>query len=478
MKSTCYLTALALFGLAASSQAVTINITGATAFRAETLTAIRTAFAAGGTFKAAYDKAPASYTGSTTSIFSGTFGSGGPVCVVRCTFSGSVEGVRSIAGGSVVDTAKPNYFKLSALPGSGEAQVSTSGNTETTTDVGDDVSHFAFSDVSKFSTPFASSTLEVSTSGAPVGVIVFTMLTNNASGITNVTSQQYRALFTQGYQQKSLFTGLLADDSNTVFATGRNDLSGTRTTALAETGFGITKPVNQFVVVSPSLVTSSPNSNPPAGDVAILQLVPQNGTVSTVSTNANTPSNIWGTAKVGNGGYKSGGTLASDMTRLMTSVSVVDDSGVGAGSEFYNGPLDLITWIGLPDALTARNAVGGTTTGGTTPAKVIGYNGVTLSGFAASSGSLFAANSGLTQTDVKKITYGMYTAWGYENWYSRSGYSTNGDYGTVFTAIFNGVEAGINTANATNGAVAVALTAMHASRSTDGGLVAPKLSPF
>ena len=101
MKSTSYLTALALFGLAATAQAdVTVNVTGATAFRAATLLSIKSRFVdSGSAFKFAHDQSTSGgtvFSGATRAIFIGTFPGVSGTTTIRCCFTGAVEGIRAL----------------------------------------------------------------------------------------------------------------------------------------------------------------------------------------------------------------------------------------------------------------------------------------------------------------------------------------------------------------------------------------------
>jgi hypothetical protein len=412
---------LSALALAATASAdVTINVTGATAFRSAALNSIKAKFTAGGNFQYAHDKAAGSLTSSTRSIFVGTFPGISGVTTIRCTFTGSVEGIRALTVEPANDPSPPTYLPSSvivtaAAAGGGETvSVSSSGATTATSDI-------AFSDVNTPATPFTSGSFTTD----KVGAIVFTMMTNEGSTITNVTSQQYRALLTQGFQPKSLFTGVLADNSHNVFAVGRNDASGTRTTALAEIGYGITNTVNQYF------------ANTTSGNT-ITQL-------KLADTSATYASTVWGQNVAGNGGYVSGSGVTTAFGLTSATTQVVDNAGEEIQAA---GPISLITWLGVGDAATVKTAGG----------LVCGFNGVSLD-LAGSSNTLSAA-------DKAKIVNGSYTAWGWERLFRRNSAST--DVRTAYSAIL--AEAGTA---ARIGTAGVATSEFNVGRSTDGGTVAP-----
>ena len=440
MKLTKYLAGFAAFAFAATSHAdVTVNVTGATAFRAASLLSIKAQYVASGLpFKFAHDQAAGgtTFSGATRAIFIGTFPGVTGTTTIRCCFTGSVEGVRALVLPSASDPSAPTYYQPSLLSGTtaitGGAELASQA-TNTAAVLGA-ISDIAFSDVKKEITPFASAAMGPADPAA--GVIVFTMLTNKGSSLTNVTSQQFRALLTNGHQPRSLFTGI-ATDTDLVFATGRNDGSGTRTVYLAESGYGVTNQVNQYVTNATSGTTITQIQRVPAGGVNSPSLPGQS------AANAST---VWGQDVNGNGGYSSGSTLRGDMARTTASVTVLD----AAGSAIYtNIPLSLVTWLSLNDAVTARGAGN---------AVLCAYNGVKLDGIAAS-------GTVMTATDKAKITNGLYTAWSYEEMYLR-GDVTDGDKQTVYDTIKSGIPTNL-------GAAGIALSDMAVGRGDDGGTVAP-----
>jgi hypothetical protein len=442
---------------------VTVNITGATAFRAATLQAIKAKFVASGQpFKFAHDQATSGgtiYNGATRSIWIGTFPGVSGTTTIRTCFTGSVEGIRALIP-SVTDPLPPTYYQTALLDSTtavvGGAELANQGTTGAATATSD----IAFSDVTKASTPYASYSLLPASPAA--GVIVFTMLTNEGSAITNVTAQQFRALMANGSQPLSLFTGNAAD-TTLVFATGRNDGSGTRTTYLAETGAGITNPVHQYVPVHSSSTAILALQEVPAGGTndtdsvtAGVQLPSgsdietyntANGGIVATTQNVKNKSTVWNQDVDGNGGYDSGSTLRTDMGKTGASVVVFDATGTYFDSA---DPIraDLVTWLSVNDAVTARG----------NGAVFCSYNGVKLTDIAASGSTMSAA-------DKAKVTEGAYTAWGFENMYRRSALAT-GDAVTVY----DGIKAAIPSNLASAG---IALTDMHVGRPADGGTVAP-----
>jgi len=438
---------------------VTVDITGATAFRAATLDAIKAKFeASGAAFQYSHDQAAGGFNGATKSLWKGTFPGVTGVTTIRTSFNGSVEGIRALVDSPASD---PSYYTdiagnlvTAAAIGGGETHKDTVGFAKTSAT---SQSEIAFSDVSKAVTPYASIALQPSNPAC--GVVVFTMLTNEGSPITNVTAQQFRALATSGFTPLSMFTGDAADTTN-VFLTGRNDGSGTRTTYMAETGVGVTTQIKQYVTVDSSstaleaiqevpatgtndtdLVTAGIQL-PAGSDIKAYDDGPQS--ITQLAANAST---VWGQDVDGNGGYSSGSTLRTDMGKTGTSgVTVFDATGADAFGSTVRA--DLVTWLSLNDAVTARG----------NGAIFCGYNGVKLDDIAVSGTTMSAA-------DLEKVTNGVYTAWGFQQMYRRNDI-TSGDAKTVY----DGIKAFIPTHLAAAG---VALGDMNVGRPGDGGTVAP-----
>lgn len=429
---------------------VSVEITGATAFRQAALNTIKARFdASGQPYRYAHDQAAGQFNLSTRSIWKGTFPGISGVTTIRCSFNGSVEGINALVNSPSADptyyTDIPGNLVTAAAIGGGETHTTTPGFLKTTAGAQSDIS---FSDVSSAVTPYAAAPLVTPTGGSAVGVVVFTMIANEGSPLENITSQQFRALFSNGFQPLSLFTGVAADDpeadtpsSNAqyIFATGRNDGSGTRTTYLAETGYGVTELVNQY------LVTSS------TGDVInTIRLVP--------AANGANASTVWGQDVNGNGGYSSGSNLRADLARESTSTNVLDASNVNA----FGGPikLSLVSWLSLGDAVSSRGTVAGE--GG----KFLAFNGVKLDTMASVT-SNSNINHATNAADKEKVTSGAYTAWSYQQLYLRAGLSS-GDEFTVANALKTNLNVPANL-----GSAGITIGEMVAGRETDGGTVSP-----
>ena len=283
---------------------------------------------------------------------------------------------------------------------------------------------------------------------------MFTMIGSEGTPLTNITSQQFRGLFARGFQPLSYFSGNVADNpyppegvtpsanAAWVFATGRNDGSGTRTTYLAETGYGVTNPVRQYTVL-----TSSGNA------MTSIQLVPEGGANDSdpvtsgiqpyTGQSTGNASTVWGQDLPGNGGYSSGSSLRGHLGLTGGAVTVLDETYTDVFGEPQK--LTLVSFLSLADAIKARDA----------GAVFLAYNGVKLDGI--------ATGSVMTPDDLAKVTNGLYTAWSYQHMYRRNDL-TSGDVVTVYNAIRN---------NLVLGSAGIAISQMNVGRESDGGTVAP-----
>ncbi|MEY3896645.1 MAG: hypothetical protein RLZZ214_2165 [Verrucomicrobiota bacterium] len=226
---------------ATNASAITrvFNITGATAFRAAANSTIITMLGGPGVTAYAFTGTQG-ITGTNRAIFQGTMPAQfpGDTIIVRASWSGSTQGVLDLADGNAIQF------------------LDDVGNTLTTAgqrlgEAGDPtplyenaVARWSFSDVDKLLSTRPNAAL----SGGPVGVVPFMFLAGEGSpaGITNMTDQIHRSLWSTGQLPASVLTGNAADAANTVLATGRNNGSGTRALILAETGYGAFTSVVQY----------------------------------------------------------------------------------------------------------------------------------------------------------------------------------------------------------------------------------------
>lgn len=437
-----------------------IEITGSTAFRTAASNAISAAFAAGQaqvgglTVATAYSSTDA--TGVATDITSGVFqawkgtypGIAGTT-VVRTCWNGAVEGIRALLVPGVANN--PNFLTEASI---GAAGTSTP-YTYVAAPLEQATADLALSDVKQNSTPITGSLL-----GGPCGIVTFAVVANKTwaddtassgptSSVKSVTAQQLKALLSAGKLPLSFFTGNSAD-TTLVYAIGRNDGSGTRTTALAEGGYGISKAVNQYV-----------NHDTTTATLTKLLYLPQGGGFN--FQNVAKPeyaSTVWGLDQDGNGGYASGGDVRDALTKTSTSTAIwafqdLDESGTYEANEDSQivapTKIYLMTYLSTSDAGKARG------TGSTPNAFILGYNGVRLDNLGDTGAST------LNTSDKALVTTGKYTFWGYEEFYYLSG---NSDSATVYTDLKTRIASGLASSSA-----GLPLSSMTVQRASDGGTV-------
>lgn len=411
---------------AASAQTV-VDITGSTAFRGAAVTAIRAAFNASPAVQ--YGYTGTSFTSAGNHIFVGNFPGIAGTTIIRTSWTGSTEGARDVVGDLTVNAYLPT-----------NSTVSTGGTQSLTGATQPGTPELYFTDVGIENTVYSATGVNAS-EDTRVGAIVFSMMKNQSSdpgfsSLTNITSQQFRALYspaTLGRLQLSQFTGLDTDDGKYVYATGRNDLSGTRTVYMLETGYGAANLVNQWKIIT----TASDN-------ITALQQWPLNDGLNASSQ--------WtlGVDVEGNGGYNSGGTLLGIMDDTSTSVNVTLADGSPLDT---NANILLITMLGNLDAANSMNPA--TNPPGSIP---LAYNGV----------SITPNSAGLSTADKAKIQNGSYTLWSFQRLY-RSNEATPG---TPANTVYNAVRTGLLTNPTLIGNAGLTMIELQGvERATDGAAV-------
>lgn len=300
-----------MLGLAIHSEALavdTLYITGSTAYRAETHTAITNVLDPGFT----YAHVGGTFASAQKAIFTGTLTANSQPVIIKTSWSGSTLGMKAVTQGVLTD------FLPDATPQStgGTANASNVAPFDTVApDAG-------MADSFQNATPFTTPTLTFQ----QVGILPFKWLVNEggaAAGITNMTTFLAQPLYGNGSLPVSFWTGNPADSSTLVYAYGRDPGSGTRTVAFAESGVGSNAIVTQYkLTTDASTITSAIPF--PAGTVAGL-----------------------GSVIEGNGGESSGGTVATAMGKTSAAVSV---SG-GPASQAY-----FVAYVGISDSATAISA--------------------------------------------------------------------------------------------------------------------------
>ena len=320
-----------------------INITGATAFRAAANNSIISLLGGAGVTKYAFTGTQG-IGGTNRAIFKGTVAGIGAV-TVRASWSGSTQGIADVASATPVQVLEDDELLL---------PTTTAGSNVTGPfEAVNQVAQFAFSDVSQAS----STTLSPSLTGAEVGVVPFAFVANSGApaAMTNVTDQIVASLYANAAVPMRLFTGNPADNSQ-VYASGRNDGSGSRALVLAETRYGVFSTVQQFTGVT------------------------------------NATGQMTSLTYVGNGGYSSNSGIRDLVFGLGDSVSV--EGGTA-------GPATVVSYLTVSDWIAATVTGKSFDPDGAGPlpsqnqkAKGLTYNGVAYS--------------------EEAVKQGAYTLWGYQ----------------------------------------------------------------
>jgi hypothetical protein len=283
-----------------------IHITGSTAFRNATVTAITHILKPGFT----YGYAGTSFTGANQHIFTGTTISNNIPVIIKTSWSGAVGGMQTVSQQLPISTWLTNTTPQSTT---GTPSAPAVYDPPAVPDVGMD-------DGVQATTPFPTPALLAQN----VGAVCFKWVRNVGSPLTltNMTPFLAQALWQNGSLPLALFTGLNSDETTLVFALGRDPDSGTRKTAFAESGIGVFNTVIQYAPTNSSGNIVDRNN---AGPITGQKPWP-----------AETVNGIF--FDIGNGGYSSGGDVAA---ALKTSGSL---AGVGG---YY------LSYLGLSDANTA-----------------------------------------------------------------------------------------------------------------------------
>jgi hypothetical protein len=341
---------LLAFACAANAQTI-VRVTGSTAFRGQTHQAKLAAFDASPA--ATYGYTGASFTGAGQAIFTGKVG--GADVIVKTFWSGSEAGIQAVAGSKSLSNFLPNATAQSTTGTSGASTGTEAGTPD-----------IAMSDTFQASSVYkgnyrGTNYVTLLPADARVGVVPFqyTVSKGTPATVTNMSAQFARNVFNTGFAPAALLSGVVADETSILYATGRNPDSGTRLTCLAEPGLGAQAAVQQYQPLKGGAIATTSGGTL---DAATFTTLWPGGTV-----NGNPVS-------LGNNGYSSGGQLAGAM-----------------GNDSPDGVSFLVTYLGTSDAATAVS-------GG---ARTLSYNGVPYS--------------------VGGIQEGTYTLWGYEQLYYRPG---------------------------------------------------------
>ena len=302
-----------------------IHITGSTAFRNATVTAITHILKPGFT----YGYSGTSFTGANQAIFTGSTITNNIPVIIKTSWSGSVAGVQTVSQKLPISTWLTNTTPQSTT---GTPSAPASYDPPTIPDV-------AMSDGVQATTPFPTPVLTAQN----VGVVNFKWVRNNGApaALTNLTQNLAQTLWLNGSLPLALFTGSPTDEGSLVFALGRDPDSGTRKTAFAESGIGVFSAVVQYY---PTNASGAVISRTAAGPITGHKLVP-----------AQTINGIF--FDVGQGGYASGGDVAAAMGATGSQAAIggfyLSYLGIADATKAIASGAAELTWNGVAFSDTA-----------------------------------------------------------------------------------------------------------------------------
>lgn len=362
---------LSLAGLAHAQQYV--YLTGSTACRGIVDTTLQDAsgnsvFDAGGPSKVVYQgntsAGKATYVNYTGKI-------GGADYIIKCYWTGSEGGITDLAG------RQEQFLDDSATTG-GSGPLTSLQNVD-----------IAMADNSVF----YSRTPSAAVSGTNVGIIAFEWVKEKGSSasLTNVTDETLRQALA-GNAKLALFSGN-TNDQDHVYVSGRDNQSGTRVNALGTCRFGIFTIPNQVEVdaTTGAMLNQGSSTNP---------------------------------IYLGDYGYPSGGTLATQMGADLSQATSKDVSPLGYGTNHFS----VIAYLGISDATTAIGK----------GAAALSYNGIPYS--------------------VQAIEEGQYNFWGNEYVYHAN------SAGSSAMAVYGKLAAATGIAGHADDSALISLGHMHCSR--------------
>ena len=384
----------------ASAAGTVIHVTGSTAFRGATTAAIKNVLGGAATVKTSYAGTSGGASGATYAVFQSTaaavpgFAAGDLPVTVKCTWTGSVGGVKTIASAppiAITATTAPNgWMSVTNLTGGAGVEVAvvapsyTLDTTVFTAPVENLFADVAMSDSHQSSTGFTT----VALTETNVGVIPFEWVANNGSpaNLNGITPLLAQALLSGG-MPLSQFTKSAADQGTVVYAMGRDFDSGTRLACLAETGIAFRGSVQHI----------EPRFNAAGAGTAL-------GAVLGVRLWHGPVTVLGETFQIGQSGFSGGGALADALATPGSSTADPSESAAGAGDAAPFGAGWLVAMLGRSDASRACKT---TVIAGNTAHRM------TWNGVADWVGPILASGAP-TSFDDEAIRQGDYSLWEFE----------------------------------------------------------------
>lgn len=345
MKLNKYIMAASLaLGMTGLCTAGTVYITGSSAMRG---TVYSTMINPGSVFTTAPTTTLFGGGGNSANYmaFSGTLVGGSGNTVVQCHWTGSEGGILDVVSNTVVQNT---FIDPTLLDGTDHG----AANPATTT------SQYVNLALADNTQPYSRTKSPTVTATKAVGVITFKWVRNPGLWTgTNVTDNMIRQAL-KGGCVRSVFSGDNTQTNDYVYVSGRDNQSGTRVNAFANSGFGIFAPPAQIIINSSGVMQDLTGASVYVGDY----------------------------------GQSSGGTLAKTLGANTTAASDLNNGVTG---------YSVISYLSVGDAATAisSNAV------------ELAYNGVPFSSTAVKEGTynfwgneiLLKANNVIANSEADKV---------------------------------------------------------------------------
>jgi hypothetical protein len=345
---------------------------------------------------------------------------GGTTNLIKVSLSGSEGGIQSVAG---PDNAAANAKKISGFYADSADRNVGGTNTGTTES---HVLDFCFSDTWQGASRFVGRRNGDGINYSPlnsdiVAVLSFCWAGSKGIPASNITTANIRTAYTGlGFIQLSALTGSNSNINDFVYVLGRDRSSGTRLTALAESGIGAQ--ANQHA----RKFTSTNNLSP------------------------------WGTGlygninhtTVGDGGESSGSTIAAQMTNTLANNDSITGGVMRLDETDPENPTEV--------------AVSGN-------AYMVGYCGTADALAQVSKGVVILTYNGVECTQDNIIT-GKYPFWSYQHMLINNKFGANSEQKKFFDLL----STSIKTKSSAEAFPNVALGDMKVQRTADGGLITSK----
>ena len=189
--------------------------------------------------------------GANHMVFSGTLVGGSGTTVVKCHWSGSEGGIKDLATG-----ASELFVNDTIVDG-----------TDHTASPGSTVSHDVDLAMADNSQAYSRNTTPTLATGQKVAVVPFVWVRNAGLWTGDDVADWMIRQALEGFCKRAMFTGNASDVNDYVYVSGRDNQSGARENAFANSGFGISSLPNQIEMdATGNMIDLDPPNGVYAGD--------------------------------------------------------------------------------------------------------------------------------------------------------------------------------------------------------------------